>query len=219
MLPNCQPRRVGRFVQIGMGLTGGLIRAHQSVMTETNDDILAQLPQRLKDARSAAGLSMEGLSKLSGVSRSMVSQIERGESSPTIATLWNLTRALKLDFAALLDEAPAPVHIEVLRASDVPLIDNLGKGCQLRVLSPTDVANQREIFELRLDPGGVMHRPPQAKGAREQLTVIQGIADVSSGEGVERLLPGDTARYAADVQYRIASVDGKVWAFLVVEVA
>ena len=205
---------LGRF-----GLTGKHDLTQISAMTEMNDDILTQLPQRLREARLAHGLSMESLSKQSGVSRSMVSQIERGESSPTIATLWNLTRALKLDFGVLLDEVPDPVQIEVLRADDVPMIDNLGAGCHLRVLSPTEVAAQRDIFDLRLDPGGVLHRQPQTKGAREQLTVIEGTVDVSSGEGVERLLPGDTARYAADVQHRIASVDGPVRAFLVVEVA
>ena len=201
------------------GLTGKRDLTQISAMTETNDDILTQLPKRLKEARLAHGLSMEGLSKQSGVSRSMVSQIERGESSPTIATLWNLTRALKLDFGVLLDEVPDPVQIEVLRADDVPMIDNLGAGCHLRVLSPTEVAAQRSVFDLRLDPGGVLHCQPQTKGTREQLTVIEGTVDVSSGEGVERLFPGDTARYAADVQHRIASVDGPVRAFLVVEVA
>ena len=201
------------------GLTGKRDLTQISAMTEANDDILTQLPQRLREARLAHGLSMEGLSKQSGVSRSMVSQIERGESSPTIATLWNLTRALKLDFAVLLDEVPDPVHIEVLRADDVPMIDNLGTGCHLRVLSPRQAAGQRDVFDLRLDIGGVMHRQPHTKGAQEHLTVIEGTVDVSSGEGIERLLPGDTARYAADVQHRIASFDGPARAFLVVEVA
>ena len=64
-------------------------------MTETIDDILTQMPARLKEARRVQGLSLEAVSNLSGVSRSMVSSIERGESSPTISTLWNLTRALQ----------------------------------------------------------------------------------------------------------------------------
>jgi len=68
-------------------------------MTEDTDRILGQLPARLREARRAKGLSLDAVAKLSGVSRSMVSQIERGESSPTIATLWNLTRALQVDFA------------------------------------------------------------------------------------------------------------------------
>ena len=55
-------------------------------MTEDPDRILGQLPARLREARRARGLSLDAVAKLSGVSRSMVSQIERGESSRTIAT-------------------------------------------------------------------------------------------------------------------------------------
>ena len=75
-------------------------------MTEDVDAILQALPIRLKEARKAQGLSLDAIANLSGVSRSMVSQIERGESSPTISTLWNLTRALKVDFAGLMEQAP-----------------------------------------------------------------------------------------------------------------
>ena len=89
-------------------------------MTDNTDDILNLLPARLKQARRAQGLSLEAVSNLSGVSRSMVSQIERGESSPTISTLWNLTRALQVDFAGLLDGAPTEPQIEVLRSAAVP---------------------------------------------------------------------------------------------------
>ena len=65
--------------------------------------ILELLPARLREARRAQGLSLDAVAKLSGVSRSMVSQIERGESSPKIATLWTLTRALRMEFAGILD--------------------------------------------------------------------------------------------------------------------
>ena len=57
-----------------------------SVIMEDLDAILSFLPLRLKNARRAKGLSLDAVAKLSGVSRSMVSQIERGESSPTIST-------------------------------------------------------------------------------------------------------------------------------------
>ena len=100
-------------------------------MTDASDPILNQLPARLKAARKDRGLSLEAVAKLSGVSRSMLSQIERGESSPTIATLLNLTRALQVDFAGLLDEAAARHGIDVLRAADVPSISARGKGCTI----------------------------------------------------------------------------------------
>ena len=78
-------------------------------------DIHDRLAAALRKARKARGLSLDAVAKLSGVSRSMVSQIERGESSPTVATLWNLTQALQVDFAGLLEGRGAP-GITVVRA-------------------------------------------------------------------------------------------------------
>lgn len=184
-------------------------------MTDDPDAILAKLPARLKEARRAQGLSLEAVARLSGVSRSMVSQIERGESSPTIATLWNLTRALQVDFAGLLEDAP-PRQIDVLRASDVPTIENRGTGVRIRILSPPEEAGHHEVYELRFSAGGVLDSLPHSRGAREHLSVIEGEVEVTSGGGTERVQAGDTARYAADVPHRITAV-GPSRVFLVVK--
>ena len=135
-------------------------------MTDKPDAILTQLPARLKEARRVQGLSLDAVAKLSGVSRSMVSQIERGESSPTIATLWNLTRALQVDFASLLDATPTADQIEVLRSDQVPTIDNMGEGCRILILSPPEQAGLYELYELRLAPGGTLDSQPHARGTR-----------------------------------------------------
>ena len=185
-------------------------------MTENADTVLGHLPGRLKAARREQGLSLDAVARLSGVSRSMVSQIERGESSPTIATLWNLTRALQVDFAGLLDSANSPPRIETLRADDVPTIENLGSGCKIRILSPPEEAGKHEVYEVSFDEGGSLDSQPHARGAREHLTVIEGIISVTSGENTSRLMPGDTARYAADVTHRIAASGGTARIFLVV---
>ncbi len=184
---------------------------------EDADDILVKLPARLKQARNTQGLSLDAVAKLSGVSRSMVSQIERGESSPTIATLWNLTRALQVDFAGLLDAAPAGNRIEVLRAGQIPTIDNMGKGCRILILSPPEQVGRHEVYELRLASGGILDSQPHKRGAREHLTVIEGTIHVTCGEATEVLRAGDTSRYAADVPHRIAAPDGPARAFLVVQ--
>lgn len=186
-------------------------------MAETSVDILSLLPARLKEARRSQGLSLEAVANLSGVSRSMVSQIERGESSPTIATLWNLTRALQVDFAGLLDGVDQPDRIEVLRAGAVPSIDNMGRDCRIRILSPPDEAGRHEIYDLRFGPGGHLTSQPHRQGAREQLTVIEGALTVTSGQASEDLAAGDTARYPADVAHRIVASDGPARAFLVVK--
>jgi transcriptional regulator with XRE-family HTH domain len=186
-------------------------------MTESADRILAQLPARLKEARRTQGLSLEAVAKLSGVSRSMVSQIERGESSPTISTLWNLTRALQVDFAGLLEAGSQAAAIEVLRADAVPTIDNLGTRCRIRILSPPQEAGRRELYDLVLGANGALESQPHRRGAWEQLTVVQGQIEIASGAGTERLGAGDTARYAADVAHAIRALHGPARAFLVVQ--
>lgn len=186
-------------------------------MMENADDILTRLPTRLKEARRAQGLSLEAVANLSGVSRSMVSQIERGESSPTIATLWNLTRALQVDFAGLLDGDGGGDRIEVLRDSEVPGIDNMGHGCSIRILSPPEEAGRHEVYDLRFEAGGHLTSQPHTRGAQEQLTVIEGALTVTSGSATQQLRTGDTARYAADVAHAIAAEDGPARAFLIVK--
>lgn len=186
-------------------------------MMEKSDEILNLLPARLRDARRAQGLSLDAVAKLSGVSRSMVSQIERGESSPTIATLWNLTRALQVDFAGLLEEGGAEDKIETLRDADIPSIDNHGQGCRIRILSPPEEAGKHEVYDLRFSEGGVLDSQPHTRGAQEQLTVIEGEIEVTSGNAKDILAAGDTARYAADVVHCIRAVKGSARAFLIVQ--
>lgn len=197
------------------GLTWTSRHGQLSVMTENTDAILSLLPARLKEARRGQGLSLDAVAKLSGVSRSMVSQIERGESSPTIATLWNLTRALQVDFAGLLEDDPSD-QIEVLRAADVPSIENRGAGCTIRILSPPEDAGRHEVYELRFAQNGVLDSQAHRRGAREHLTVIAGALTVTSGGSSQEIGAGDTARYAADVPHRIAS-ERPARAFLVVQ--
>ncbi|WP_146584707.1 helix-turn-helix domain-containing protein [Puniceibacterium confluentis] len=186
-------------------------------MTEEPEDILSRLPTRLRDARRAQGLSLDAVAKVSGVSRSMVSQIERGTSSPTIATLWNLTRALQVDFAGLLDGATTGAGIELLRNDEVPTIDNRGKSCRLRILSPPEDAGRHEVYDLQLGEGGALVSAAHRRGAREHLTVIAGRIEITSGTASEILGPGDTARYAADLPHAIRAQDGAARAFLVVQ--
>ena len=184
-------------------------------MTENTDAILNLLPKRLKKARQTQGLSLDAVAKLSGVSRSMVSQIERGESSPTIATLWNLTRAVQVDFAGLLDDTTAAAEIEVIRSADAPTIESRGSGCVIRILSAPEQAGAHEVYELSFSPNGALDSQAHRRGAYEQLTVTEGRIEVTSGDNACQLEPGDTARYAADVPHAIRA-SGAAKAFLIV---
>ena len=181
-------------------------------------DIMEHLASRLKETRKTKGLSLDAVAKLSGVSRSMLSQIERGESSPTVATLWNLTQALQVDFAGLLDgSAAAESPIEaVIRANKTPTIDSKGDGCRIRILSPPNEAGKHEVYDILFEKNGALVSDPHRPGCRENLTVIEGQVSVSTDGVRESSEVGDTVRYAADRPHAIYAVDGPARVLLIV---
>jgi XRE family transcriptional regulator, regulator of sulfur utilization len=180
----------------------------------TDTDILSRLPERLKKARRTQGLSLEAVEKLSGVSRSMVSQIERGESNPTVATLLNLTRALNVDFAGLLGEESAEDRVEIQHENQTPALDR--DGCKIRILSPPQDTGRFEVYELIFTEGGRLESKPHERGTREQLIAEDGRLEVTSGVAKGIINKGDTARYAADVPHCIEVVEGPARAILMV---
>ncbi len=182
----------------------------------TDSEVLARLPERLKKARRANGLSLEAVEKLSGVSRSMVSQIERGESNPTVATLLNLTRALNVDFAGLLGDEVAEDRVEILHEHQTPALDRAGDGCKIRILSQPQDAGKFEVYELIFAEGGKLDSKPHERGTREQLIAEEGNLQVVSGVAKGQIGKGDTARYAADVPHTIEAINGPARAILMV---
>ncbi|MGI9484273.1 MAG: helix-turn-helix domain-containing protein [Hyphomicrobiales bacterium] len=181
-------------------------------------EITMRLANRLKEERASKGLSLEALAKLSGVSRSMLSQIERGESSPTVASLWNLTRALNVDFSELLDEESAsngPIF-EFVRNDQVPFIERKGSGCLIRILSAPEDVGETEVYDIQFEKGAVLDSAPHKKGCVEHLTALQGKLTVTSDNQKVEVSTGDTVRYAADKDHSIAAKD-KARALLIVK--
>jgi len=180
-------------------------------------NIAERLAKRLKEARKSKGLSLEAMAKLSGVSRSMLSQIERGQSSPTVATLWSLTQALRVDFAGLLDDQTASRSItEILRANRTPTIDSQGEGCRIRILSPPAQVGRLEVYEIQFAADAALLSEPHQSGCHEDLTVLEGALEVVSGNETEQVFEGDTIRYAADCPHRIRAIGSAAKAILIV---
>ena len=195
-----------------MGRDRGLFSGAMNPRSEIHDRLAASL----RAARKARDLSLDAVAKVSGVSRSMVSQIVWGESSPTVATLWNLTQALQVDFAGLLEGRPAP-GIQVVRAEAAPIIGGRGRDLVIRILSPADAVGEHEVYDLAFGAAGELVSDPHSPGCRESLTVIAGQMRVVSGEEESRLGPGDTARYPADRPHEIHAEGGAARGILIVQ--
>lgn len=183
-----------------------------------NDEITKRLASRLKQARKERSLSLEALSNLSGVSKSMLSQIERGESSPTVASLWNLTKALNVDFAGLLDGGPTergPIR-EIIRAEQTPVILSQGEGCKIRILSAPESVGDTEIYDLEFETNAMLASEPHRSGCIENLTVFAGTLIVTTDGVSETINKGDTVRYLADRPHSIKAKNKKARAVLIV---
>ncbi|MFK7800273.1 MAG: helix-turn-helix domain-containing protein [Anaerolineae bacterium] len=185
-----------------------------------NEDIVSLLGKHLQQIRKDKKLTLEQLAKKSGVSRSMLSQIERGQANPTFGTLWNLSRALGLDVSELVEEfeasGSAQSKIEHVTADNTPRITNNQNGCTLALLGPPDLVGQFEWYDITIKPGGYLNSQPHTQGCREHLTVVSGRAEVTSGERQLTLSAGDTARYQADVPHAIKCIGKETLSALLV---
>ena len=158
----------------------------------------------LATLRAARGLSLDELSRQAGVSKSMLSQIERNQANPTVAVVWRLANALGVPLNQLLgDGKPDAPLIATVAAHATPSLRSPDTHCELRILGPIELAGQFEWYELIVQPGGALESQPHEPGSREHLSVLSGQLEVQAGAERTRLKAGETARYAADLSHAI----------------
>ncbi|MDN3921621.1 helix-turn-helix domain-containing protein [Roseateles violae] len=158
----------------------------------------------LQNLRQAQGLSLDELSRRAGVSKSMLSQIERNQANPTVAVVWRLANALRVELSELLggERVVAPA-IETVPAHATPAMSSPDGLCQLRILGPIDLAGQFEWYQLTVQPGGALESAAHEPGSREHLSVLSGALEISAAGGTQQLKAGETARYAVDGPHAI----------------
>ncbi len=157
---------------------------------------------RLREVRQRRDLTLGEVESLCGISKSMLSQIERGKVNPTFATLWHITRSLGIGIGELLGEvqsAPEAVrdyeHVKVLSTPTITAADGL---CTTRILSPRRFSLPVEWYEVSLRPGGQLMANGHGNGEWEHTTVVQGQVTQVIGNDEILLTEGETIRYAAD---------------------
>jgi transcriptional regulator with XRE-family HTH domain len=161
----------------------------------------------LQRLRLARGLTLEDLSRIAGVSKSMLSQIEREKANPTIAITWRLANALGVQIGELLATAEREVEtIRVIDAHETPTLPGLHAGYVLRILGPLELASKYEWYELTLSPGGELASQGHDPGAQEHLTLLHGSVEVEVGNDKKKVKLGSTARYPGDQQHIIRNV-------------
>ena len=167
------------------------------------DAISRHLGSRVKHLRSGRGWSLEALANASGVSRSMLSQIEREQANPTLAVTLRIARAFGLALGELLELPGAASAVTVIRADDHAYHYRSDKDCRIRTLSPLNLEKDVEFYEVRLQAGGALRSSPHFEGTREFLTLQKGRLRIESARDAEELEAGDSASYRADVPHAL----------------
>lgn len=170
-------------------------------------DMNAVIAENLRELRRTLRLSLGEVSERTGVSKSMLGQIERGESSPTISTLWKIATGLQVSFTSLMERAEQGTHI--LREADMtPVVSDHGHF-RLYPVVPAHRDRSFEIMDLELDPGAVSRSRPHADGTEEFVLVYAGTLAVELGEdGAERyeVPQGSVIHYRADRSHTYRNV-------------
>lgn len=157
----------------------------------------------IKRLRRQAGLSLDELAQRCGVSRSMLSQIERDTTNPTVATLWRITQTLGVSIDEVLGQPKPAAQIEWTPQHALPHMSSADGLVQLRVLGPLDTAGQHEWYEFTAQPGGRLTSKAHSPGTQEHLYVLEGQVQVSSHEDQHIAGAGDLVRYAADAAHEL----------------
>lgn len=160
--------------------------------------------KNIKRLREENKLSMDELSKLSGVSKSMLAQIERGDGNPTISTLWKISNGMKVPFDALTVRPKNPY--EIVKTADIqPLLEDGGKVKNYSVF-PDNENRRFAVYYLELDEGSYWESEPHLKGTTEFITIFAGRIEINADGQRFVVETGESIRFKADAFHSYKNV-------------
>ncbi len=152
-------------------------------------DITAYLSATLRALRQARGWSLTQTAEKTGVSKAMLGQIERNESSPTVATLWKIATGLNVPFSVFLEAGEQPER---------PVFDPQDSDMIVEPLFPHDEQLRFDLFSIKLAPGAISESSPHYSGVVEHVIVIDGQLDLQTQGNWQTLKAGEGLRFAGD---------------------
>lgn len=153
----------------------------------------------LKSYRTSHQLTLDNVSHLTGVSKTMLGQIERQESIPTITTLWKIANGLKISFTELIRE---PEEGIVVKRKDELMEMEMDEGkYRLFPYYTFDHEKSFEIYLVEIEPGGYLAAKPHQAGTTEYVTVFDGQLELSIGDERFFMTKEESVSFRADVSH------------------
>lgn len=169
-------------------------------------DPTPSLGKTIQRLRKAYNMSLGDLSEQSGVAKSIISQIERNETNPTLSTVYRLSRALDTTIDEVLRTDDQQVFLEHQLKSGVPILESQDGLCRLAIAGPLNLVEQVQWYDFRAKHKGVLESDPHPPGTVEHLYMLAGEVEVTTGEMTKRAKTGETLRFRGDLPHRIENV-------------
>lgn len=166
--------------------------------------------QQLKKARARLAWSLSRAAKETGVSKAMLGQIERGESSPTVATLWKIATGFHLPLSSLIESegSPTDLFVPAKRTSLKP-----NHELAVHPLFTFDPRFGFELFQIELEPGQTHLSEAHDEGVTEHIIVTTGKVEVLLDDKWRPLNTEEALRFSANKPHGYRNITKKMAVF------
>lgn len=171
-----------------------------------NGESGAELGKTIQRLRKAYNLSLGELSEQSGVAKSIISQIERNETNPTLSTVIRLSRALDTTVDEVLRGDSSSVFIEHQTKSGIPMLESQDGLCRLAIVGPLSLVDSFQWYDFHAKPKGVLESEPHPQGTVEHLYIVTGEIEVTAGAEIKVGKTGEAIRFRADIPHKISNL-------------
>ncbi len=165
-----------------------------------------QLGKTIQHLRKTYNLSLSDLAEQSGVAKSIISQIERNETNPTLATIWRLSQALDVSIERFLVQSDEKPFLEKSTRADTPILVSQDGKFKLAIIGWLKTVEWLQWYDVSAEPGGMLFSEPHQRGSIESVSVIEGSLEVEVGGLVESASAGETLRYRCDRPHIIRNI-------------
>ena len=165
--------------------------------------------QEIQRLRLEQNFTLDQLAAKSGVSKSILSQIERDRSNPTLATIWRITKALESPLENVLSTNDSKFSFEKLSSNATPEVTSEDNGFCLRILGTLNTVSSVQWYEFNAEPGAELESESHGKGSLESITLCTGNLTVTVGDDIQTICAGETLRYHTHLPHRLKNEGNK----------
>jgi transcriptional regulator with XRE-family HTH domain len=161
------------------------------------------LGKTIQRLRKAYNMSLGELSEQSGVAKSIISQIERNETNPTLSTVFRLSRALDTSIDEVLKTDSGTAFLDHQLKSAIPILESQDGLCRLAITGPLNLIDLTQWYDFQAKEGGVLESDPHPPGTVEHLYMLNGEVEITVGEETKTARTGEAIRYRGDIPHKI----------------